>query len=220
MTARRLQRFKAALDRRQPDLTVVLDGVHKPHNFSAILRTCDAVGVPSVHIVPSRSTLPAISSTAQGSQKWVDVHRHGSFSEAAKQLKERGFTLYAAHLTHDAKDFRAVDLSAPSAIVLGTEKFGLDDASLALVDQPILVPMQGLVQSLNVSVAAALILFEAQRQRLENGLYDTPRIAAPERRRMLFRWLHPRVAAQCDARGLAYPDLDEDGAIIPESLAR
>lgn len=213
MTARRLARFKAALDRRQPDLTVLLDGVHKPHNFSAILRTCDAVGVARAHIVP-HGPLPLISGTAQGSEKWVDVTHHDSLRDAVIALRDDGLTLYAAHLNPTAQDFRDVDLTRPCAVVFGTEKFGLDEEAIALVDQCIVIPMNGLVQSLNVSVAAALVLFEAQRQRRDAGLYERPRLPPDEYRRTLFRWMQPKIAARCDAAGLPYPELDEDGAAL------
>jgi len=162
--------MRAALDRRQPDLRVLLDGVHKPHNLSAVMRTCDAVGVMEAHAVPPTGGIPPLNHTAQGAQRWVKLHRHHDAVEGLRSLKAKGFALYAAHFSDQAMDFREPDYTRPTAIVLGTEKFGVSEEALAECDGEIVIPMAGMTQSLNVSVATALILYEAQRQRLAAGM--------------------------------------------------
>lgn len=213
MAWRRNQLVSEKLDLRQPDLTVLLEQVHKPHNFSAILRSCDAVGVHTAHAVPPVGGLPLSTHTSQGAEKWVAVQRHRDVETAAQRLRDKGLRLVAAHLGEGATDFRKADLTRPVAVVLGTERHGVSEAALAVVDELITIPMQGMVASLNVSVAGALILFEAQRQRLAAGLYSRRRLDEQTYARTRFEWLHPKIARYCREHALDYPPLDEDGQI-------
>jgi len=172
MTPERKARIEAVAARRQPDLTVFLERVHKAHNVAAILRTCDAVGVMDAHAVPPTGGIPPLNHTAQGAQRWVRLHRHHDAVEGLRELECRGFARYAAHFSDRAVDFRQPDYTRPTAIVLGTEKFGVSDEALAECDGEIVIPMAGMTRSLNVSVAAALILYEAQCQRQVAGMYE------------------------------------------------
>lgn len=171
MTPERKQRIIDTARLRQPDLTVFMERVHKPHNLAAVLRTCDAVGVMHAHAVPGEHGLPALNNTAQGAQRWVGLTRHPDTESGLTELKRNGFACVAAHFSDRAIDFRAVDYTRPTAIVLGTEKFGISAQAAAACDEHVVIPMHGMTQSLNVSVACALILYEAQRQRLEAGMY-------------------------------------------------
>lgn len=210
---RRYHRLREVLNRRQKDLTVLLEDVHKPHNFSAILRTCDAVGVFGVHGVYQHGDVPAFSETAKGSQKWVNIQTHSDLNTAVSDLKKQGFTLYATHLSETAIDYRSPDYTQPSCILFGAEKWGVSEEAVSLVDRNIYIPMFGMVESLNVSVAAAVILFEAQRQRLAAGYYDQPRLDAETYHQTLFRWAYPDLATAYDEAGKPYPQLEEDGQI-------
>jgi len=211
MTAERLARFRATLDRRQPDLRVLLDGVHKPHNVSAILRTCDAVGVHQAHAVWPGERLAVHRQTSAGAGQWVRMRTHAAVGEAVASLQAEGLQVYAAHLSDQAVDFRSVDYTRPCAVLMGAELWGVSAAGAAAADAHVTIPMAGLVASLNVSVAAAVILFEAQRQRAAAGLYDRPRLDPETYHRTLFEWLHPRLAEHLRARGKPYPAVDEDG---------
>jgi tRNA (guanosine-2'-O-)-methyltransferase len=171
MTPQRKARIEAVAACRQPDLTVFMERVHKPHNVAAILRTCDAVGIMTAHAVPGDNGLPRLNHTSQGAQRWVDLQRHRDTGSGLDQLRKTGFRIYAAHFSSSAVDFRVPDYTQPSAIIMGTEKFGVSEEALALADKEIVIPMLGMSQSLNVSVATALILYEAQRQRADAGLY-------------------------------------------------
>lgn len=214
MTPERYRKICTVLDKRQPDLTVLMDNVHKPHNLSAVLRTCDAVGIPEIHAVCPEANMKKLGHTSGGSKKWVQLHNYSSLPEAFGELQERGMKSYAAHLSDDTVDYREIDYTRPVALVLGAEKEGVSDEALSLVDGTISIPMQGMVQSFNVSVAAAIILSEAQRQRQIAGLYDEPRIDPETRSRLLFEWGWPQIADYCQRNHLAYPQIDEEGQII------
>lgn len=218
MTPERLHRLRSVLDRRQPDLTVLLEDVHKPHNLSAILRTCDAVGVFSAHAVATRAyTAQALESIAMGSGRWVELVRHRDLDTASASLRAQGMAIYAADPAPQAVDFREVDYTRPVAVLFGEEKAGLSAEARARADALLAVPMAGMVASLNVSVAAALVLFEAQRQRRAAGLYDAgPRLDPETYRRALFEWCYPYLADLCRRRGVPYPGLDEHGEVVGE----
>lgn len=211
MTPQRFATLKKVLNQRQPDLTVVMDGVHKPHNFNAIIRTCDAVGVFETHYIPVTERYRELTNTGKGSQKYVYARRHETFSDISKPLKEQGYQLLAAHLSDDAVDFRTIDFTRPTALVMGAELEGLNPETAQLVDQHVIIPMQGMVESLNVSVACAIMLYEAQRQRLAAGLYDQPRLPSEIYEKTLFEWCWPRVAELCQEQGRDYPPLNESG---------
>jgi tRNA (guanosine-2'-O-)-methyltransferase len=215
---RRYERLRAVLDRRMDDLTVLMEHVEKPHNLSAILRSCDAVGVMDAHAVGHQGRLPTFNSTAQGSQKWVPLHCHAAAAPVLAGLRKRGFRLYGTHLGVEAIDYRQCDFTGPTAFVLGAEKWGLSESTAALMDQAIFIPMRGMVQSLNVSVAAATLLFEALRQRQAAGLVpERGEGLAPERyRQRLFEWAYPEVAAWCLQERRPYPALDDRGTILEE----
>lgn len=220
MLPRRFHRLRSVLDRRQPDLTVLLEQVHKPHNLSAVLRSCDAAGVWELHAVaPEREVRPA-SAVAQGTGKWVGVVNHPTVTEAAEALRERGFALWAAHPGERALDYREVDYTGPTALLFGQEKDGMTEEALELCDGRLVIPMEGMVASLNVSVAAALVLYEARRQREAAGLYEGgstgSRLDPEVYRRTLFEWAYPDLAKLCRRRGVPYPELGEDGELLGE----
>ncbi|HEY5701559.1 MAG TPA: tRNA (guanosine(18)-2'-O)-methyltransferase TrmH [Gammaproteobacteria bacterium] len=213
MTPERFQKIRSVLDRRQPDLTVMMDNVHKTHNFSAILRSCDAAGVFEAHAVWPNPRLRPNHMSAGGAARWINVRTHPDLDDAIGMLKDDGLQIVAAHLDNDARDFREIDYTRPTAILLGAELEGISAAGLRRADVNVVIPMAGMAQSLNVSVAAALLLFEARRQREAAGLYDSCRIASPQYERTLFEWCHPEVADICRRKNQPYPDLNADGDI-------
>ncbi len=211
---RRYHRIKQVLDKRQADLTVLTEDVHKPHNLSAIIRTCDAVGILDVHSINTTDEFPTFSQVSQGSDKWVFLHTHPDTETAINDLKGKNFKIYAAHLTDKSVDYRDIDYTQPTAILLGAEKWGVSEKAANLVDGHIIIPMLGMVQSLNVSVAAAVILFEAQRQRLAKKMYDTTRLDTQRYHQILFEWSYPEIAKRCQQKGESYPFLGENGEIL------
>lgn len=215
MTPERFNKLTATLDRRQPDLTVITEQMHKPRNIAALVRTSDAVGIHELHMVWPFDQHRDYRGTAMGSDRWVDVIRHESMLSGIQSLKSKGLKVYAAHLSDTSVDYRSVDFTQPCALLLGNEKKGVSDEALALVDQDITIPMEGMVESFNVSVAAAIILSEAHRQRSIAGLYDQRRLDEKVYAATFFRWAHPKIAQFCDQHQLAYPEVsDVDGEII------
>lgn len=219
MNPQRYARICEMLARRQPDLTVCMEQVHKPHNVSAIIRTADAVGVQEVHAVWPGHKLRTTVSTAAGSNSWVDVKTHRTIQNAVTMLKARGMQILATHLSDSAVDFREIDYTRPTCILMGQEKTGITQEALALADQDIIIPMTGMVQSLNVSVASALILYEAQRQRQNAGMYARENSMLPDsvQQRLLFEGGYPVLAKVAKRKGLPYPLINHAGEIEAEA---
>ena len=219
VTTERCNRLDAVLARRQPDLTVFAENLHKPRNFSAIVRTCDAVGINEMHVLASEDQLRTHWNTSQGAEKWLAIKTHDNLENACTFLKANGLQLVAAHLSDAAVDYRDLDYTQPTAIVLGSELFGVCEETLAFVDQQINIPMMGVSQSLNVSVACAIVLYEAQRQRQKAGMYTQCRLDAEAMTLQRFEWLHPVLADYCQRHTLDYPTLDESGELA-EAMPR
>ncbi len=215
MTPERYQRIREMLAKRQTDLTVCLENVHKPHNVSAVVRTCDAIGIHKVHAV-WENQYRVRSGTAMGSQQWVNVDTHENVTDAIGALKAQNMQVLVTHLSDKAVDFRDIDYTRPTAILFGQEKYGVTDEAIAMCDQDIVIPMVGMVQSLNVSVAAALVLYEAQRQRQIAGMYDVQHLSEEECQRMLFEGGYPVLTKVCKRKGIPYPPIDEQGQIAAD----
>lgn len=213
MTPERWQRLKDRLSRRQPDLTLILDRVHKPHNLAAVVRSADAAGLHELHVVPGTDGSRISRHTAQSAEKWVHIRRHRAIDKAIAVAKQSGARVLAAHLDDHAVDFRSVDYTQPTAVIFGAEKRGVSRKALERVEDLITIPMEGMVQSLNISVACALVLFEAQRQRRKAGFYDHCRLDDEQYEKTLFEWAYPHVARRLRERGEDYPPLNEGGFI-------
>ncbi len=191
-TDRRHQRIREVLSRRQPDLTVVLENVHDPHNVSAVLRSCDAVGILRVHTIYSQEQLPtkAYARTTSGSAaKWIDIEHHESAEQCFNVLRSRGFNVYATALAVDSIDLIDLDLTRPIALVFGNETRGVSPEAIESADGTLRIPMQGMIESLNISVACAVCLFEAMRQRRLAGAYDGSKLTVEELDAIATRWL-------------------------------
>ena len=215
MTPERYAKISRVLNLRQPSLTVLMDEVNKPHNFSAILRTCDAVGVLEAHAVPPKNgELPTFNATSGSAEKWVSVRSWPDAVSAVQALQVSGMQVLATHLSQRSVDYRQPDYTRPTCLLLGAEKWGVSDEAAGVADANIIIPMFGMVQSLNVSVAAATILFEAQRQRLAAGMYAQPQLHEDALKRLSFEWAYPELAPLYAARGEAYPALGEDGELL------
>ena len=215
MSPERYQRIREVLEKRQTDLTVWLENVHKPHNVSAVVRTCDAVGIHRVHTVWEKQ-YQFRRGTAMGSQQWVRQTNHMNIADAMTDLKGQGMQVLVTNLSETAVDFRDIDYTKPTAILFGQEKYGATDEAKALADQDIVIPMMGMVQSLNVSVAAALVLYEAQRQRTIAGMYSTQHLAEEECQALAFENGYPRLFKLCQRKGLALPPINELGEIAAD----
>lgn len=190
MTPRRYQRLSGVLDRRQPDLTVVLENVFDPHNVSAVMRTCDAVGIQHIHIINNREPPPKkwghrSSSTATS---WLSIHQYESVEVCFGELRKKYKTIYAAYLESGATDLYQMDFTKSMALVFGNETSGVSQQVRSHVDGIFVIPQMGVIKSLNISVACAVTLYEALRQKRATGHYDNLRLPAHEKSELKRKW--------------------------------
>jgi tRNA (guanosine-2'-O-)-methyltransferase len=173
-------------------LTVVLENVHDPHNVSAILRSCDAVGVLRAHAVYSIEEPPAgtfARQTSASAAKWVDVEIHQSLADCYEQLRADGFTILVTSSGPGSRPLYDWDLRKPVALVLGNEMRGVSAEARDSADGAIRIPMAGMVESLNVSVACAVCLYEAFRQRSAAGDYELAKLNPDQLSALEEEWL-------------------------------
>ncbi len=189
-TEKRTSKILGVLRNRQPDLTVVMENIHDPHNVSAMLRSADAVGVVEVQLVYTSEVFPKIGTKSSASaRKWVPWRKFPSIDECYAKLRSEGFTIYATHLGEKAGSLYSLDLTRPVALVFGNEHRGVSDEAARKADGNFLIPMVGMIQSLNVSVACAVSLYEVLRQRMENGDYKTRKLKKDQYESMVEEWL-------------------------------
>ncbi len=181
ITDERRERLLHVLRGRQKDVTIVLENIWDPHNVSAILRTADATGIDDVHLLYHIEPFPDLTKKGKQSsasaKKWLTLHHHTSVEDCFAVLRAQGKRIYASHLTKEAVSLHSLDATQPIALVLGNESRGVSDEACALADGVYHIPMAGMVQSLNVSVAAAVSVYEMYRQRLAAGLCDVPSLS-------------------------------------------
>ncbi|NOY05633.1 MAG: RNA methyltransferase [Chlorobi bacterium] len=187
---RRIARFREVIARRQRDLTVVIENVHDPHNVSAVLRSADGVGIHRLHLLYTIESFPTLGKKSSSSaKKWIEIEHHRSVGECYAALRKEGFRIYASHVSQSSISLYDIDATMPSAFVFGNEHRGVSDEAVALADEVFSIPMMGMVESLNISVACAVTLYEALRQRLRKGMYDIPGFSEEEMNSMLLDWL-------------------------------
>lgn len=191
MTPERKAKITKVLNNRQPDLTVVLENVHDPHNISAVMRTCDAVGIQDVYILNNQIAMhkkfgKKSSASAAG---WLSIHQFDNTEVCVQALKQKGYKLYATHLGEQAKSLYELDLTEPVALIFGNEHSGVTEECLKHCDGNFIIPQVGMVQSLNISVACAVTLYEAHRQRLNKNFYSgTTRLPEQQWKMLADKW--------------------------------
>jgi len=178
MTPQRYQRLSSVLNHRQPDLTVVLENVFDPHNVSAVMRTCDAVGIQNVYILnnripPHKKWGYRSSSTAA---EWLSVHQFTDAESCFEEVRKKYKKIYTSHLGEDSKGLYRMDFTESIALIFGNETFGVSDEIRKFSDGDFIIPQVGIIKSLNISVACAVTLYEAFRQKNEKGHYDENRL--------------------------------------------
>jgi tRNA (guanosine-2'-O-)-methyltransferase len=189
MTPEREAKFKRVISNRQPMLTVVMENIHDPHNISAILRTCDAVGILDVYVINNTAPKPKFGRRSSASaRKWVNACFFKDVESCYTELKDRGFKIWATHLSSDAVSLYELPLAEPAALVFGNEHAGVSEEARAGADGNFLIPMMGMIQSLNVSVACAVTLYEALRQRQNAGLYGGTELTEVQQQELFTLW--------------------------------
>ena len=174
MTRERKEKLETVIRRRQQGLGVVLENVFDPHNISAVMRSCDAVGIQDIYIlttkIPRHKKWGARSSS--GAAKWLSVHQFDNAGECFSVLKDRYDKIFTTHLSSDAAGLYELNLVQNVALVFGNEHAGVSEEIRELANGNFIIPQVGMIQSLNISVACAVSIYEAFRQRSIAGLYD------------------------------------------------
>ena len=195
MTPERREKLLMVLSKRQPDLTVVLENVFDPHNISAVMRTCDAVGIQEVFIlntkIPRHKKWGAKSSSSAA--KWLTVHQFENTAECFSSLRKRYSKILTTHLSSDAIGLHEINMTEPIALVFGNEHSGVSDDIRALADGNFIIPQVGIIQSLNISVACAVTLYEAFRQKNLAGHYNRDNMDHVMKQELLKEWEIPPI---------------------------
>jgi len=193
LTENRTSRIDDVLTRKQADLQVMLDDVASSQNISAIIRSCDGVGVLNFYYASKENVDVRIHKTiTQGTHRWMNRERI-AYENRVKFLKEKqseGFQIVVTHLEEKSVSFAHVDYTKPTVLVMGNEKEGISDEVLGVADKVVIIPMRGMAQSLNVSVATALILYEAGRQLDVAKRYDRPQLSKERREEIKTEWIY------------------------------
>jgi tRNA (guanosine-2'-O-)-methyltransferase len=190
MTPERTEKLTRVLSNRQPDLTVVLENVFDPHNISAVMRTCDAVGVQEIFIlntkIPRHKKFGARSSSSAA--KWLTVHQFEDTEACFSEIKLRYERILTTHLGESSVGLYQLDLTRPTALVFGNEHSGVSEEIRALADGNFLIPQVGIIQSLNISVACAVTLYEAYRQKEQASHYQRSDLDSAFKRTVWADW--------------------------------
>jgi tRNA (guanosine-2'-O-)-methyltransferase len=189
-TENRIAGVSRVLNRRQPDLRVVLEGVAIAHNASAVMRTCDAAGVLHLELIsPNPALLAWNEAISTRADRWLEITTHASTAACLAALKKAGLGIVATRLSDRARPYTELDYTRPLALVFGSESLGISEEALAFADEVIQIPMVGMVRSLNLSVAVAVVLYEAFKQRAAKGLFDGRRLSEADFERLYKKWL-------------------------------
>jgi tRNA (guanosine-2'-O-)-methyltransferase len=200
MTNERKEKLLRVLANRQNDLTIVLENVFDPHNISAVMRTADSVGIQDIYIlntrIPPHKRWGAKSSSSAAD--WLTIHQFTDAIECFDVLRSKEFTILTTHLADNSVNLYQLDLTRKLALVFGNEREGVSPEIRALADGNFIIPQAGIIQSLNISVACAVTLYEACRQKTVMGHYGQPKITGEAAKQLLLHW------------GMPEPDLPGD----------
>jgi tRNA (guanosine-2'-O-)-methyltransferase len=195
VTDDRTSRFQEVIAKRQ-NITVILENVHDPHNIGAVIRSCDAIGISEIFVLYTEESYNLMKqkigkNASSGARKWVQAHYFGNLDECFDAVRTKYDAIYGTHLSESAHSLYDLDLSKPVALMFGNEQHGISEKALAKLDGNFIIPQYGMVQSLNISVACAVSLFEASRQRTVKGMYNDEYDANnPTHEAMFDKFLH------------------------------
>jgi len=198
MTPERRERLLSVLNKRQNDITVVLENVFDPHNISAVMRTCDAVGIQDIYVLNTR--IPAHkkwgAKSSSSAAKWLSIHQYTDAPECFAALRSNYKLILTTHLSSDAVSLHSIDFTQPIALVFGNEHSGVSDEIRGMADGNFIIPQTGIIKSLNISVACAVTVYEALRQKTAAGHYDQRRMPPERFTTLLNEWgFHGEEAA-------------------------
>jgi tRNA (guanosine-2'-O-)-methyltransferase len=172
----RREKLQQVLNKRQFNITVVMENVHDPHNISAVMRTCDAVGIQEIYIlntiIPEHKKFGAKSSSSAA--KWLTIHSYIDTAACIAALRKKYNKIYTTHLADNATQLYNLDLTDSIALVFGNEHAGVSEEIRSMADGNFIIPQVGIIQSLNISVACAVTIYEAYRQKFLAHQYAQP----------------------------------------------
>ncbi len=178
MTPERSERLLNVINKRQPDLTVVLENVTDPHNIAAVMRTCDAVGIQDIYIL--NTTVPNqqkwASKSSSSASKWLTIHQFNDVDSCFTELRKHFKKIYTTHLGAGAAELYELDLAEPVALIFGNEHSGISEELIRRSDGNFIIPQVGIIKSLNISVACAVSLYEAFRQKAIAGHFKKAKL--------------------------------------------
>ncbi|WP_143305292.1 TrmH family RNA methyltransferase [Chitinophaga vietnamensis] len=190
MTPERRERLLSVLNKRQGNLTVVLENVQDPHNISAVMRTCDAVGIQEIYVlntmIPRHKKWGARSSSSAA--KWLTIHQYDNTAACFAELRKKYSRIVTTHLAHDAVSLYDIDFTGAVALVFGNEHEGVSEEARTLADGNFIIPQMGIIKSLNISVACAVSIYEAMRQKTLAGHYKQPGLPEAQFNALLEQW--------------------------------
>jgi len=190
MTPERREKIQTVLSKRQNDITIVLENVFDPHNISAVMRTCDAVGVQELYVlntkIPRHKKWGAKSSSSAA--KWLTVYQFENAEECFSELRKKYSKILTTHLSSDAVNLYQIDLTQPVALVFGNEHSGVSEEIRKFADGNFIIPQSGIIRSLNISVACAVTLYEAYRQKTLAGHYDKTKLNGDVLKELMEKW--------------------------------
>ncbi len=190
MTPGRKERLESVLNKRQHDITVVLENVFDPHNISAVMRTCDAVGVQEIYVLNTRIPRHKKWGTKSSSSaaRWLTIHQLENAEECFAELRKKYSKIFTTHLSTDAVNLYDIDFTQSLALVFGNEHSGVSEEIRKLADGNFVIPQTGIIRSLNISVACAVTLYEAFRQKQAAGHYKQVKLNEEEINNLLKKW--------------------------------
>jgi tRNA (guanosine-2'-O-)-methyltransferase len=202
MTPERTERIETVLAKRQTGLTVVLENVNDPHNISAVMRTCDAVGIQDIYILNTKIGAHEVWSAKASSSamNWLTVHQFTSLDECIAALRKNFDKIYTTHLSTDAVGLYELNLTEKVALVFGNEHDGCSEEIIALADGNFIIPQVGMIKSLNISVACAVSVYEAFRQKNTAGHYDKMQLEKEVVNGLMQKWDVPKFEKRLEAK--------------------
>jgi len=191
LTEERLTKFKIATTRRQNNLTVILENVHDHHNISAVLRSCDSVGIKEIFVLYTQEGLneehlKLNKRVSSGARRWVDVNFYKDITACFEHVQRDYQHIFSTHLEEQPTSLYELDLTKSVALLFGNEKDGVSKEALAYSSGNFIIPQMGMVQSLNISVACAITIYEAFRQRDAKGMYTDNVPMSPNQQQILY----------------------------------
>ncbi len=191
MNDTRRNRIIEVLNNRQPDITVILENITDPHNITAVMRTSDSVGIQDIYIINYPNGIPTKKwgyRSSAGTHKWLNLHYYDAVAPCIAAIRQQYDQVYATFLSDEATDLYEMDFTQKIALVFGNERLGCSDEIVAAADGTMKIPQAGIVQSLNISVACAVTLYEAFRQKRMAGHYNEPRLGVEQRHQLQAKW--------------------------------